>query len=229
VIKLTSVSKEYPRTGYALRNVNLHVRKGDFVFLTGHSGAGKSTILKLIQMAETPTAGEVRVSGTSTRRLRRGDIPRLRRKLGVVFQEFRLLGDRTAEENVAFALEVTGAKSATIHPRATRLLAKVGLAARAQAMPDELSGGERQRVAIARALANDPLVLLADEPTGNLDEWAGRGVFDLFREVNASGMTVVLATHDLELVRRNPSYRVVELAAGEIVFDSVPVVGEETV
>jgi cell division transport system ATP-binding protein len=220
VIKLVSVSKEYPRSGHALRNVNLHIRKGEFVFLTGHSGAGKSTVLKLIQMAETPSEGEVRVSGFSSARLRRGDLPKLRRRLGVIFQEFRLLNDRTAEENVAFALEVTGAKAATIKPRAARLLAKVGLAARAQAMPDELSGGERQRVAIARALTNDPLVLLADEPTGNLDDWSGRGIFDLFRELNASGMTVVMATHDLEIVRRHPDYRVVELAGGEIVYDS---------
>ncbi|MEX2583348.1 MAG: cell division ATP-binding protein FtsE [Gemmatimonadota bacterium] len=220
MIKLTSVSQEYPRAGYALRNLDLHVRKGDFVFLTGHSGAGKSTVLRLIQMAEQPTAGEIRVSGVSSARLRRGDIPKLRRKMGVVFQDFRLLNDRTAEENVAFALEVTGARRATIRPRVARLLAKVGLSTRGQSLPDELSGGERQRVAIARALANDPLILLADEPTGNLDEWAGKGIFDLFREINASGMTVVMATHDLDLVRQHPVYRVVELSAGEIVFDS---------
>jgi cell division transport system ATP-binding protein len=229
VIKLTAVSKEYPRTGLALRNVSLHVRKGDFVFLTGHSGAGKSTILRLVQMAEPPTEGEVRVSGTSSARLRRGDIPKLRRKIGVVFQDFRLLADRTAEENVAFALEVTGAKRSSIRPKVTRLLAKVGLAARGQSLPDELSGGERQRVAIARALANDPFILLADEPTGNLDEWASKGIFDLFREINASGMTVLMATHDLELVRRHPIYRVVELSGGEIVFDSAANPREEAV
>jgi cell division transport system ATP-binding protein len=221
MIKLTSVSKEYPRCGFALRNVSFHVRKGEFVFLTGHSGAGKSTILRLVQMAESPTSGEVRVSGTSSARLKRGDIPKLRRKMGVVFQDFRLLADRTAEENVAFALEVTGAKRSAIRPRSSRLLARVGLASRGQALPEELSGGERQRVAIARALANDPFILLADEPTGNLDEWAGQGVFDLFREINASGMTVMMATHDLDLVRRHPAYRVIELSAGEIVYDSV--------
>jgi cell division transport system ATP-binding protein len=220
LIKFSSVVKEYPRSGAALRNVSFHIRKGDFVFLTGHSGAGKSTILKLVQMAEFPTSGEVRVSGVSSARLRRGDVPKLRRKLGVVFQDFRLLNDRTAEQNVAFALEVTGAKRAAIRPRVSRLLARVGLGARAQAMPDELSGGERQRVAVARALANEPLILLADEPTGNLDEYAGRGVFDLFREINANGMTVVMATHDLDLVRRHPTYRVIELSAGSIVFDS---------
>lgn len=222
MIKLISVSKEYPRHGLALREVNLHVRKGEFVFLTGHSGAGKSTVLRLIQMAERPTKGEVRVSGLSSMRLRRSDIPKLRRKLGFVFQDFRLLQDRTAEENVAFALEVTGAKRATIRPRAARLLAQVGLAARGRSLPGELSGGERQRVAIARALANDPLILLADEPTGNLDEWSGGAVFELFREISASGMTVVMATHNLDLVRKNPGYRVVELSAGQVVFDSAP-------
>ena len=220
MIKLQSVSKEYPRSGPALRDVSLHIRKGDFVFLTGHSGAGKSTILKLVQMAELPTSGEVRVSGFSSARLRRSDVPKLRRRLGVVFQDFRLLPDRTAEQNVAFALEVTGARRAAIGPRVNRLLAQVGLAARAGARPDELSGGERQRVAIARALANDPFILLADEPTGNLDEWSARGVFDLFREINAAGMTVVMATHDLDLVRAHPRFRVVELSRGQVVFDS---------
>ena len=124
------------------------------------------------------------------------------------------------EANFAFALEVTGEKRSTINPRVGRLLARVGLAPKAQAMPDELSGGERQRVAIARALANEPLVLLADEPTGNLDEWASRGVFDLFREISSSGMTVLMATHNLDLVRAHPEYRVIELSHGEVVFDS---------
>ncbi|HEX6924385.1 MAG TPA: cell division ATP-binding protein FtsE [Longimicrobiaceae bacterium] len=220
MIKFTSVYKEYPRTGLALKNVSFHIHKGEFVFLTGHSGAGKSTALNLIQMAELPTSGEVRVSGHSSARLRRGEIPKLRRKLGVVFQDYRLLPDRTAEENVAFALEVTGARRRAIAPRVTRLLAEVGLAAKASSLPQELSGGERQRVAIARALANQPLILLADEPTGNLDEWATKGIFDLFRAINANGMTVLMATHDLDLVRANPELRVIELSHGEIVYDS---------
>ena len=220
MIKFTAVHKEYPRSGLALKNVSFHIRKGEFVFLTGHSGAGKSTVLNLIQMADRPSGGEVRVSGYSSARLRRGDIPRLRRKLGVVFQDYLLLPDRTAEENVAFALEVTGTRRRTIGPRVTRLLADVGLAAKASSLPQELSGGERQRVAVARALANQPLILLADEPTGNLDEWATKGVFDLFREINANGMTVLMATHDLDLVRANPGLRVIELSHGEIVFDS---------
>lgn len=220
MIRLTSVYKEYPRSGTALRDITLNVNKGELVFLTGHSGAGKSTVLRLVQMAETPSAGEVRVSGFSSRLIRRREIPQLRRKLGVVFQDFRLLRDRTAEENVAFALEVTGTKRALIAPRVNRLLTQVGLSHKAQAFPDELSGGERQRVAVARALANEPLVLLADEPTGNLDEWAAKGVFELFREINSMGMTIVMATHDLDLVRSHPEYRVVELAQGAIVYDS---------
>jgi cell division transport system ATP-binding protein len=220
VIKLTGVHKEYPRSGFALRNLSFHVRKGEFVFLTGHSGAGKSTVLKLILMAERPTAGEVRVSGFSSVRMRERDVPALRRKLGVVFQDFRLLRDRTAEENVAFALEVTGTKRSVIGPKVARLLSQVGLAAKAQAMPDELSGGERQRVAIARALANDPLVLLADEPTGNLDDWAAKGIIQLFNDINASGMSVLMITHDVQRVREHPQHRVLEMNHGEIVYDS---------
>ncbi len=227
MIKLTAVSKNYPRAGLALSDVTFHIRKGEFVFLTGHSGAGKSTILRLLQMAERPTSGEVRVSGYSSKRLRARDIPMLRRKLGVIFQDFRLLPDRTAAENVGFALEVTGTKASVISPRVGRLLAQVGLAHKAQAVPDSLSGGERQRVAIARALANEPFILLADEPTGNLDELASKGVFDLFREINASGMTVLMATHNLDLVRANPHYRVIELSEGEKIYDSADEKTEE--
>jgi cell division transport system ATP-binding protein len=228
VIKLTSVNKEYPRSGMALRNISLEVHKGEFLFLTGHSGAGKSTILRLIHMADRPTSGEVKVSGFSSKQIRPNEVAVLRRKIGVVFQDFRLLQDRTAEENVAFALEVTGARPATIRPRVSRLLSQVGLTSKARSYPEQLSGGERQRVGIARALANEPLVLLADEPTGNLDEWAARGVFDLFREINAMGMTVLMATHDLDLVRAHPEYRVVEIGQGEIVFDSTLQPAEES-
>jgi cell division transport system ATP-binding protein len=220
VIKLSSVYKEYPRSGSALRDVSFHVLKGELVFLTGHSGAGKSTILKLLFAEQQPTNGDVRVSGYSVSELKPDEVPKLRRRLGVVFQDFRLLRDRTAEQNVAFALEVTGVKRTVIAQRVNRVLTQVGLSHKAQAFPDELSGGERQRVAVARALANEPLVLLADEPTGNLDEWAARGVFDLFREINALGMTVLMATHDLDLVRAHPEYRVIELAQGQVVYDS---------
>jgi len=220
VIHFQHVYKDFPRSGLALKNVTFHIRKGEFVFLTGPSGAGKSTVLKLIHMWERPTQGEVRVIEFSSRTLRRRDIPLLRRKVGMVFQDFRLLRDRTAAENIAFALEVTGAKRNHIYPKVQRLLADVGLAAKAEAYPDELSGGEQQRIAIARALANDPVLLLADEPTGNLDERAARATFELIRSIHATGMAVVMATHDLDLVRRYPQYRVIELDEGAVVYDS---------
>ena len=170
----------------------------------------------MIFMEERPTAGEVRVSGVNSASLKRGDVPRLRRKLGVVFQDFRLLDDRTAHANIAFALEVTGATPASIPVKVNRLLTQVGLASKAQAFPRELSGGEQQRVAIARALVNDPFVLIADEPTGNLDDRATRGVFQLLREINAAGTAVVMATHNLELIRRT-EYRTLEMLHGRLV------------
>jgi cell division transport system ATP-binding protein len=220
VIRFGNVFMAYPRGTLALKDVSFHLGRGEFLFLTGHSGAGKSTVLRLIYAEEFPTSGEVRVSGFVTSELRRREVPRLRRRLGVVFQDFRLLEDRTAEENVAFALEVTGARRATIAPKVMRVLAQVGLAAKALAYPPELSGGEQQRVAIARALVNDPHVLLADEPTGNLDERAARGVFQLLKDINANGTAVVMATHNLELVRQGP-YRVIEIQEGAVVYDSV--------
>ena len=219
MIRFTRVFKAYPKGVLALREVTFHVAKGEFVFLTGHSGAGKSTVLKLIYAADLPTEGEVRVSGYITSQVPRREVPRLRRRLGIVFQDFGLLEDRTAEDNVAFALEVTGARRTAIGPKVTRALTQVGLAAKARAYPRELSGGEQQRVAIARALVNDPFVLLADEPTGNLDERATRGVFQLLRDINANGTAVLMATHDLDLVR-SAQYRAIELQDGTVVFDS---------
>ena len=219
MIKLTNVFKTYAKGGLALKDVSFHIGKGEFAFLTGHSGAGKSTVLKLVYADERPTDGEVRVSGYVVTDLSPREVPHLRRRLGIVFQDFRLLEDRTAEENVAFALEVTGARRSQIPARVMRVLTQVGLAAKAGAYPRELSGGEQQRVAIARALVNEPQVLLADEPTGNLDERATRGVFQLLRDINASGTAVVMATHDLELVRTAP-YRVIELQEGAVVYDS---------
>ena len=223
MIRLNHVSVEYARSGLALDDVSFELRKGEFCFLTGHSGAGKSTILRLIHMAERPTQGEVRVSGYSSVKIRAKDVAILRRKIGFVFQDFRLLANRTAAENVAFALEVTGARTNVIRTKVARLMGQVGLASKSEALPGELSGGEQQRVAVARALAHDPLVLLADEPTGNLDERATWGIFDLFRSINASGTAVLLATHDLELVRRNSGVRVVELDHGHLVYDSAAV------
>lgn len=219
MIRFTHVSKQYPRGGPALNDVSFRLNRGEFAFLTGPSGAGKSTILKLIYVSERPTSGEVRVDGKSSIALTRSDIPRLRRRLGVIFQDFRLLEDRTAEQNIAFAMEVTGASQSQIGPKVARVLTQVGLAAKADALPHELSGGEQQRVAIARALINDPLMLVADEPTGNLDGRASRGIFQLLKEINASGTAVLMATHDLELVRAN-EFRTLEMNRGSLVFDS---------
>ena len=212
----------YPRAAggsAALRDVSLRIAKGEFAFLTGPSGAGKSTILKLLYMDERPTKGDVRISGYSSSTIKQREVPQLRRKLGIVFQDFRLLEDRTAEQNVAFALEVTAAPRTVIGDKVARVLTKVGLASKATAYPRELSGGEQQRVALARALVNDPFVLIADEPTGNLDERATRGIFQLLREINAAGTAVIMATHNLELVRSS-DYRCLELNHGEIVYDS---------
>ena len=225
MIRFTRVRKVYPRTGVALDDVSFGVAKGEFVFLTGPSGSGKSTILKLIFADEMPTSGEVKIANVSSATLKQRDIARLRRKLGVVFQDFRLLEDRTVEANIGFALEVIGTSRATIRSRVARLLTQVGLASKAQALPPELSGGEQQRVALARALANDPVVLLADEPTGNLDDRATRGVFQLLRDINGTGTAVLMATHDLELVKRSDC-RTIEINHGRIVLDSGEVTPE---
>jgi cell division transport system ATP-binding protein len=219
VIRLHNVSKTYPNGVSALKDVSFHIPKGQFVFLTGHSGAGKSSILRLIIAEEKPTHGDVRVSGFPINRLSKKDVPRLRRKLGIVFQDFRLLEYRNVEENVGFALEVTGTRPDQIPSRVIRVLTQVGLASKAKVYPKELSGGEQQRVALARALVNDPAILIADEPTGNLDERATRSIFQLLKEINAGGTVVVMATHNLALVR-DTSYRVIELKGGAVVYDS---------
>ena len=219
MIRFQHVYKEYPRTGLALQDVSLFVGKGEFVFLTGPSGAGKSSLLKLVYMEELPTRGDMWVSGVRAKGVKRRDVAKLRRKLGVVFQDFRLLEDRTAEANIAFALEVIDTPRSAIPAKVSRALAQVGLSAKATSLPSEMSGGEQQRVAIARALVNDPFVLIADEPTGNLDERATRGVFQLLRDINASGTAVMMATHNLELVRR-AGYRTIEINRGQVVFDS---------
>lgn len=220
MIRFVNVQKEYPRTGAVLCDVSFELLKGEFCFLTGHSGAGKSTLMRLIHMGDMPTRGEVRVSGYNSARIKPREISMLRRKIGYVFQDFKLLPNRTVAQNIAFALEVTGARPTVIRTKVGRLLAQVGLASKSEALPSELSGGEQQRIAIARSLAHDPLVLLADEPTGNLDERATTGIFELVRSINASGTAVLFATHDLELVRKHPDIRVIELDHGRIVFDS---------
>ncbi len=210
----------------ALDGVTFALARGEFAFLTGPSGSGKSSVLRLAYLEEQPTSGRVVVAGEATsvldgRALAR-TVPLVRRQLGVVFQDFRLLGDRSAEQNVAFALEVTGAPSAGLRERANDALARVGLAGRGTRFPHELSGGEQQRVAIARAIVNRPVLLLADEPTGNLDDRAASGVFELLREINVGGTAVLMATHHAELVAR-AGLRTVALERGRVALDGVPV------
>lgn len=219
VIRFNHVSKTYAKGESALLDVSFRIAKGEFLFLTGHSGAGKSTILKLIYGELRPTSGTIHVLGFSLPNITAREIPRLRRRLGIVFQDFRLLEDRTAKENVAFALEVTRARPESIPSRTSRVMTQVGLASKMHARPNEMSGGEQQRVAIARALVLDPPILLADEPTGNLDERATRGVVQLLRDINAGGTAVVMATHDLNVVRQT-THRTIELRRGEVVYDS---------
>ena len=220
MIRFNHVTRSFAKGGKALDDVSFHVDKGEFVFLTGHSGSGKTTSLRMIHLADRPTDGEVRVMGFSSRLTSPRDVWKLRRRVGCVFQDFRLLPNRTAAENVAFALEVTGTPRKEIVPRTQRLLGQVGLSARSGAPVHELSGGEQQRVGIARAIANEPMVLLADEPTGNLDEGAARAILRLIQDLNTAGMAVVMATHDLDLVRAYPGARILELAHGRVAYDS---------
>jgi cell division transport system ATP-binding protein len=218
VIEFAGVWKEFPGQTAALEDVSFSVDPDEFVFLTGHSGSGKTTMLRLLHFADVPSRGRLSIAGFESPPVRA--TWRVRRAVGKVFQDFRLLEQRTAVENLTFALEATGVRARRAEARARLLLDEVGLQARAEARVTELSGGERQRVAIARALANDPKVLLADEPTGNLDDRATQAILDLFRRIHERGTTVMMATHDLALVRRSPPSRVLELDRGRLVYDS---------
>jgi cell division transport system ATP-binding protein len=218
VIQLFHVHKEYPGDGPALLDVTLHIRKAEFVFLTGPSGAGKSTLLRLIFCAEPATAGQLLLFGKNVAKIRPSAIPQVRRNVGFVFQDFKLLPGRTVAENVAMPLEVRGLPDVEIRKRVRALLRSVGLEVRAGKFPPALSGGEQQRVAVARALAGDPALLLADEPTGNLDADRTVEVMDLLESANARGTTVVVATHDRSLLARYKK-RVVVLDRGRLVSD----------
>jgi cell division transport system ATP-binding protein len=201
VIETRHLSKIYSRGLYALQDLNLTVAKGEFVFLTGPSGAGKSTLLRLLLMQERPTEGEVVVNGYSLSTLKRREVQEYRRGIGFIFQDFKLIPTRTVLENISFVSEVLGVPAAQQRRRAFQVLKWVGLQHRMNSFPLDLSGGEQQRIAIARALVNDPPLLLADEPTGNLDPDLSLEVMNLLREVNAGGTTVLVATHDRELIR----------------------------
>jgi cell division transport system ATP-binding protein len=218
MIEFRDVSVSYPNDIQALRDVNLRIEKGEFVFIVGPTGTGKSTLLKLTYREEKPTKGKVIVGGQDVTRLRGGAVPRLRRSIGVVFQDFRLLPQKTAWENVAFALYVTGASRREIETRTPQVLDLVGLLDRADAYPHQLSGGEQQRVSIARALVNDPPILLADEPTGNLDPDTSWDIVQLLARINVRGTTIVIASHDQHIVDRMGK-RVIALDRGTIARD----------
>ena len=201
MIEAQHLSKFYSRGLYALRDLSLNVDKGEFVFLAGPSGAGKSTLLRLLLCQEKPSEGAITVNGHDLTTLSRTDIQEYRRGIGFIFQDFKLIPSRTVFENVAFVLEVLGVPSSQQRRRAFQVLKWVGLQHRMNAHPRDLSGGEQQRIAIARALVNDPALILADEPTGNLDPDLSLEIMNLLREVNAGGTTVLVATHDRELIR----------------------------
>lgn len=219
MITLDHVSKKYKASARpALEDVNVKIDKGEFVFLIGPSGSGKSTFMRLLLAAETPTSGDVRVSKFHVNKLPGRHVPKLRQVIGCVFQDFRLLQQKTVYENVAFALEVIGKRSDQINRVVPEVLETVGLSGKANRLPNELSGGEQQRVAIARAFVNRPLVLLADEPTGNLDPDTSNDIMDLLERINRTGTTVLMATHDHHIVD-SMRQRVVELSLGRLVRD----------
>jgi len=218
VISMVDVGMTYPNGKVALNDVNVAIPGGDFVFLVGPSGAGKSTFIRLLIREQLPTHGQVRVAGRDLLRMRRSQVPALRRRIGIVFQDFRLLPNKTVWENVAFALEVTGAPGATIRGRVPQLLSLVGLQDHAHHLPTQLSGGEQQRVAIARALVHDPAILIADEPTGNLDPVTSWEIIQLLIQINQLGTTVLMATHNQEIVNAMRR-RVLALEGGSLVRD----------
>jgi cell division transport system ATP-binding protein len=219
VIRLEHVSKTYPASARpALDDVTVDIEKGEFVFLVGSSGSGKSTFLRLLLKEENPTGGRVHVAGKDLARLSHWKVPALRRSIGCVFQDFRLLPNKTVFQNVAFALEVIGKSGHQINKVVPEVLELVGLEGKAGRMPDELSGGEQQRVAVARAFVNRPMILIADEPTGNLDPNTSIGIMKLLDRINRTGTTVVMATHDAAIVD-SMRRRVVELAQGRVVRD----------
>lgn len=218
MIDFFGVSKIYPGSRVALRDLTLHIDHGEFVLLAGKSGAGKSTLLKLIYREEKPTSGQILVNGRNVASLPSKKVPFLRRTMGIVFQDFSLIDRRTVYENVAFLLRIKGVDRRTMRVKAEEILARVGLAESSEAFPAELSGGEQQRVAIARALVNEPDLLLADEPTGNLDPELSNEIAELFGEINRKGTTIILATHDPAL-RESVGERLLMLDDGKLVAD----------
>lgn len=220
MIKFNNVSLKYDNFSYALRDVTLRINEGEMVFIVGRTGAGKSTIFKLLTRQILPTSGSIKVFGDNISFITDNMIPYYRRQIGVVFQDYKLLEDRNVFENVAFAQEVIGVSSFKIKKRVLKLLTLVGLRNKANKMPSELSGGEKQRVAIARAIVNKPRILLADEPTGNLDEKTRDEIIEILDTINKNGTTVVIITHDLHLVEMM-NKRVIKIDEGHLVYDDI--------
>ena len=218
MIEFKNVSKVYDTGTVAVKNANFKIEKGEFAFLVGSSGSGKSTLIKMILKEEEPTSGNIIINGKDTTFLKQSKVPYLRRSMGIVFQDFRLLPDKTVYENVAFAMHVVRATPKHIRRQVPMVLALVGLSNKAKVYPHELSGGEQQRVALARALVNNPSVIIADEPTGNLDPDTAWDIITLLNDINMRGTTVVVATHAKEIVDKMKK-RVIEIHQGEIIRD----------
>jgi len=218
IIRMFNVSKRYGKME-ALSNLSLEVRKNEFIFVTGPSGAGKSTMIKLLYMGEKASSGAILVDGMNLSRISRKQIPMLRRKFGVVFQDFKLIPTKTVFQNISLVLEVAGFMSKEIHPLVMDVLERVGIQDRAEEFPPVLSGGEKQRVAIARAMVGTPKIVLADEPTGSLDQDSAAHIFRLLRSVHARGATVIIATHDQQMIN-NHNGRVVRLEKGQMAHDN---------
>lgn len=226
MIEFRNVSKVYNNGTEALHNINLKVDKGEFVFIVGSSGAGKSTFLKLIMCEERPNEGQIIVAGEEVSHIRKGKIPYIRRKMGIVFQDFRLIEHMTVYDNVAFAMRVVGASGRSIKKRVPYILSLVGLQHKAKHRPSELSGGERQRVGLARALVNNPSLIIADEPTGNIDPALSFEIVDLLNEINRRGTTILMVTHEHSLVKHFHK-RIIQIHSGEIVADTAAIASED--
>ena len=219
IIELKGVSKTYPTGTHALNDVNLTVHKGEFVFVVGSSGAGKSTFMKLLMREEKPSTGEIIVNGYKLNKLRHKDIPMLRRTMGIVFQDFRLIPNMNVFDNVAFSMHVVGASKQQIRKKVSHVLSVVGLSGKARSKPAELSGGEQQRVGLARALVNNPSLIIADEPTGNVDPNMSYEIVEMLTEINKMGTTILMVTHEHQLVR-DFGQRVIMIESGKIVADN---------
>lgn len=220
MIKLIDITKEYKNGVKALNNINIHIEKGEFVFLVGSSGAGKTTLIKMLLKELQPSNGQIMINNKDITNLKSRKIPQLRRNIGVVFQDFRLLQNKTVYENIAFVMEILGYSSKEIRRKVPLALSMVGLSSRAHSYPDQLSGGEQQRAALARAIINKPNILIADEPTGNLDPDTAWEIMNIIKDINGRGTTVVMATHDKEIVNTLKK-RVIALKDGQVVRDEV--------